>query len=147
MVDDPKLHGGTFKVVAAQSYVDGAVAQQSLWQTGDVVEMARFEIDGVDAVRASVSTIRRKLFDLSGDTPGVAVADDPIMVASVVFDTLQTGPEWTQDTTGYNFRDIILLSKFPVDGRTYRIEYKCTRASGETFFLVFEHPAREVYSV
>lgn len=121
--------------------------RENIWEDGDVIEMARFQVDGANGLQADVSAIERKIFNISGVVTeiGSAVA---IVVANSVFDTLQTtalDPSWTKDSTGYNFRDRIAGSNFATGGETYRVEYKFTGSGGEIFFIVFEHPAQEIH--
>lgn len=122
------------------------VNRQTIWEDGDATEMARFQVNGVNGVQADVTSIVRKVFDLASDTPTTAIATDTLTVANVVFDTLQTDARWTKDSTGYNFRDRIAGTNFPTGGHTYRVEYFFTGSASESFFVVFEHPARKVHS-
>jgi len=120
------------------------ITRASIWEDGDVTEMARFQINGANAVQSDLSTIVRKIYDrAAGDT---LVSTENLAVASVVFDTLQTDGRWSRDETGYNFRDRIEAVNFPTGGRTYRVEYLFTGVSGEKFWIIFEHPVQNVLS-
>lgn len=119
---------------------------QTIWEDGDVTEMARFQVDGANGVQADLTSIARNIFDLSGDTPGTSLGEDAVTIATSVFDTLQTDARWTKDLTGYNFRDRVPASKFSTGGRTYLVEYLFTGAGGEKFWIVFKHPAKKIYT-
>lgn len=119
----------------------------TIWEDGDVVEMARFLVDGANGVQADVSTIVRKIFDKAN--ANALIATDSLTVSSVVYDTLQTtalDPNWTKDSTGYNFRDRIAGSNFPTGGRIYRVEYYFVGANSEQFWIIYQHPAQKVLS-
>ena len=124
------------------------VKKTTIWEDGDVTEMARFQVDGVDGIQADIAVagITRKIFDLSSSTPTVALETTTPAVASVIFDTLQTDARWTEDSTGYNFKQRIAGTSFSTGGSTYRVEYEFTGAGGEKFWIVFEHPAKKVHS-
>lgn len=120
------------------------LVRQTIWEDGDVTEMARFTVNGSNGVQADLTSITRKIFDL--DNKDTVIATDTIVIADAVFDTLQTDGRWTEDATGYNFRDRVGGSNFASGGQTYRVEYYFVGASSEKFFVVYEHPARAVYS-
>ena len=122
------------------------ITRQTIWEDGDVTEMARFEVAGSNGTQSDVSTITRNIFDESSSTPRTAIASDSLTVSSVVFDTLQTDDRWSEDSTGYNFRDRIAGSNFATGEHTYRVEYAFVGANNEAFPIVFQHPAQELYS-
>lgn len=124
------------------------VNKASIWEDGDVTEMIRLQIDGVDLVQSGVASISRKIFDLHGDTPNTAESTTAPVVADVIFDTLQTDARWSKDSSGYNFRERIVGSNFPTGGHTYRVEYVFTGSGtpAETFPVVFEHPTKILLS-
>ena len=117
------------------------ITKATIWEDGDVVEMAQVQVDGTDILITDVSTISRKIFNTSADTAGAAVSLLPI---NTIYDTLQLGQGWTKNTTGFNFRDRIPGANFPTGGDTYRVEYSFVGDAGEVFFLVFEHDANEI---
>lgn len=100
--------------------------------TGAVIMARVYGNAGTAITQASLSSIVCKVYDLTnGDT---LIATRTLVIASVVFDTLQTSdPRWTEDDTGYNFLDVVEATNFPEGGRTYRLEYKFTPASGQVF--------------
>ncbi len=121
------------------------ILRAPIWEDGDVIEMARFTVDGVNAVKADLTDpITRKVFNKStGDT---LISSTELLVDNVVFDTLQTDARWDRDNTGYNFRDRVAGSNFATGGDTYRVEYKFLGASSEQFWIVFEHPVQAILS-
>ena len=122
------------------------IKKTTIWEDGDATEMARFQVDGVNGVQADVASITRKIFDLSSATPTTALETTTPAVASVIFNALQTDARWTEDSTGYNFKQRIAGTSFSTGGSTYRVEYEFTGAGGEKFWIVFEHPAKKVHS-
>ena len=125
------------------------ILRATVWEDNDATEMARFLVNGANGVQSDVDSIVRKIFDLAN--ANALIATDTIVVVNTIFDTLQTtalDPRWTEDSTGYNFRDKVVGSNFPVGGRTYRVEYQFTGTSSpaELFMIVFEHPAQKIHS-
>ncbi len=81
--------------------------------------------------QATISSINRTI--TNKDT-GAEVSSDALVVADVVYDTLQTGGPWTYDDTGYNFADQ------PPDedldaAATYVVVYTLVPTSGENIVL------------
>ncbi len=66
------------------------------------------------------------------------------MVATAVFDTLQTDARWTEDSTGYNFRDDLAATKLPSGSTAYRVEYLFSPTVGEDWYVVFELTALDL---
>jgi hypothetical protein len=63
-----------------------------------------------------------------------------LVVADVIFDTLQTDALWTLDDAGYNFRHVIDISSavaFAIAGRNYLVEYTLTPTSGQVILIRF----------
>ena len=72
------------------------------WEGTSPVLMARiFDSAGVDIQQAGIDTVTYYVYDETGTLVGTS---STLTVATVVFDTLQTGAPWTKDTTGYNFK-------------------------------------------
>ena len=88
----------------------------------------RVQVNGEPVTQADLSSITWKVFPEAG---GDAVATGTLTVATAVYDTLQTGDEWTEDDTGYNVRHDVLATSITNPGR-YVIEYKITPTSGST---------------
>lgn len=89
-----------------------------------------FKEDGAAVVQADVYDITVRVFDLSSSTPSTATVEYPLVITDVVFDTMQTGSDWTVDTTGYNFKGTLDGSWFPKGGRVYRVEITTNITSG-----------------
>lgn len=99
--------------------------------------------DGANIVQADITSIARNVFigtTLDGSNPTA------IVVADSVFDTLQTDARWSQDSTGYNFRDDVGAAVFATGDTRYRLEYAFTPASGEVFQVVFEAHAKAIHA-
>ena len=94
--------------------------------------LARVMVDGVAMVQADVASIAWKAWDTTD--PLTIVASGSLVVADVVFDTLQTGAIWDTDTTGYNFWHKVAHTVLTTPA-TYRIEHQVTLVSGDVFFL------------
>lgn len=124
------------------------ILKATTWEDGDVTEMARVQIDGSNIAQSDIASIERKIFNINSSTPETALFTDTITVSDAVFDSLQTDARWDVDSTGYNFRDRIPGSKFASGAVTYRVEYWFTGSStpAELFPIVYEHPARAVFS-
>ena len=112
--------------------------------TGSVYEdstfslMARFEVDGSNAVQADCSSIAMKAWNTSDfDTTVLSAA---LTVSSVVFDTLQTDGRWDTaiDSTGYNFRYDVADTIATVAGARYRFEAVVETAGGSLPPMVWE---------
>ena len=116
----------------------------TIYEDTAITCMAR--IMGDDAVRieqADVTSITLKTFLNYGTT---ATSTTSLVVADVVFDTLQTDARWTKDSTGYNFRYQIPSSVFDTGDSTYRCEFKFDMASSPDLFVIFSVDTVEVLS-
>lgn len=94
---------------------------------GASVYLARIQgVGGANITQAAISSISRAITDT---VTKVVVTDAPV-VASTVFDALQTDTNlWDQS---YNFMDIIEAAKVP-SRRRYTLQYTFTSAAGEVF--------------
>ena len=119
------------------------VTQADIWEDGDVTEMAHVQANGVDVTQAVVSTIARKVYNVSTDT---LISSTTLTVPSAVFDSLQTDGRWTLDSDGYNFRDRVPAVNFPEPKQTYRVEYQFTGSAAEKYWLVYEHDTLNIRS-
>lgn len=84
------------------------------WENGDAIVMARVMIDvsnvATALTQARTSTITGRITrKASGQQVG---SDITLVVATTIYDTLQTGSIWSLDSTGFNF-------KYRIDGATY----------------------------
>jgi phage gp36-like protein len=106
--------------------------------------------DGGYLQQADVSSIAYTVADL--DDPETSTAPGSLAAGDVVFDTLQTGDLWTEDSTGYNFSwtpDASLLPGAAIAGGTkvYRVEVKITpTASSNKIMLVWIIEVLNTYS-
>ncbi len=92
--------------------------------------------DAANVTQASVSSITYQVFK-RGATTDIAAAS-PLTVSAVIFDTLQTGDEWTVDATGYNFKYVTDVLELPDGKSVFIFEFKVTPTSGPPFYLLFE---------
>lgn len=102
------------------------------WIGGSPVLMAR--VTGklnVPITQATISAINRKIYNKSD---GELVSDDALVVADVVYDTLQTGGPWTYDDTGYNFLDQPPAADL-VEADSFIVVYTLTPTTGEAIAL------------
>jgi len=105
--------------------------------------MARIYGQAATAItQATISSIALKVYEVSSST---SVATATPVVATCVFDTLQTDAYWTKDSTGYNFRYSTLAAQVPTGGSRYIFEFTFTPASGAVFPVVFEVPTLDLY--
>lgn len=118
------------------------------WEDSDPVFYARVVVDDAGTRRyllqSDLTSISCSVFD-RGTIVGTATT---ITISTSVYDTLQTGTVWTQDTngdsTGYNFRVQLAAASFPTGDKTYTVEFKFTTTGSKVYWLVYEHLARAV---
>jgi hypothetical protein len=119
------------------------IVSATVWEDATAVMLARLlGADGDEVVQADISSIACKVFDSSG----VQIVAPSIVVSSVIYETLQTGSEWTVDSLGYNFRHALPTTAFPTGGETYIVEYVFTAADGSVFPVVYKAKALGLYS-
>lgn len=118
------------------------------WEDGACTCMARIvDNDGSAALKADLSTISRSVFDLDGDTPTVVYSGPTaVVVASSIFNTLQTDDRWDVDEVGYNFLNVVPASVLSSGGHRYRIEYLFTPVDGEVYWAVYELWTEPIYT-
>lgn len=115
------------------------------WENTTPVVMARLtDATGAALTQASFAVlpatpIMYYVYDLALGLAGVVT--DPgtaLVVATVIFDVLQTGNGWTADTTGYNFRWVIPAGEFALAAgdKRYQVEIMFTLTTGEIIGLV-----------
>lgn len=110
--------------------------------------------------QASITSIGYVVTNLK---TGVSAASVSLIVADVVFDSLQTDARWTVDSTdypgddgsaGYNLRATIPASNFPVSTAAvetpteteFQIDVRFVPTSGEAFVMKFKYTAGVVYA-
>jgi hypothetical protein len=92
--------------------------------------------DGNLLTQATVASIKYSSYllddnDSESRTAVTGHSAATVVVASSIFDTLQTGVFWTADTTGYNFKHTppnVTNQPFAKAGRRYLVEYTITPA-------------------
>jgi hypothetical protein len=124
------------------------IIRAKVWEDGGATIQARITKAGSNIAQATLSTITYGVWDVTDpDSPTVTVAaGQSVTIASTVFDTLQTGSGWDRDGTGFNFQHTLPATSFPTGGKTYRVEYKFTPASGQVWWVVAELEARAVHT-
>jgi hypothetical protein len=114
------------------------------WEDTPATFLARLTRDNAGtetAVKqADLSGITVVVTDEDGTTTLTSTA---VTVSSSVYDTMQTGTVWTEDSTGYNFKHRVPGTAFPAPGK-YRVEYLFTLTGGVTFPAVFSHDVRSL---
>lgn len=87
-----------------------------------------------------VSAITYTITEQVGPQQNVVTGLGTLVVASTVYDTLQTGSGWYQDNSGFNFQATLPGAQFP-DAGEYIVVFLLTLASGGTPFPVecFHH--------
>ncbi len=95
--------------------------------------------DGGYLIQADVSSIAYQVDDL--DDPTATGSTGSLLASNVIFDTLQTGNLWTEDSTGYNFAWTPAASLFvgaTIAGGTkvYRVEVKITPAASSNKIML-----------
>ena len=115
-----------------------SVIKGTIWEDTGPYMMARITgNDGANVTQSDVSSISYVVVDMT-DTD-TAVASGTLTVASVIYDTLQSGDSrWTEDSTGYNFGFTLAATAFPTGARTYRVDCDFDMATGENLAVVFE---------
>lgn len=78
---------------------------------------------GVLLVSSDVASVTRKVFRRGSDPNNTPIHTKVLVVANVIFDTLQTDGYWTRDAIGYNFRDYVPGQIFTQGGEWYSIQY------------------------
>lgn len=116
---------------------------QAVFEDSAFSLMARVHANGVNLTQAVTSSISIKVFDRA-DGSQVGPEYTPV-VASAIFDTLQTDARWGVNTVGYNFRWDAADTVLPDGGKNYRIEITFTPTSGYPFTQPFNVPTRSLY--
>ena len=115
-----------------------AVLKMQTWEGTSPIPMARLvDDDDANVQQAGVASIAYTIYDLEDDSQESA---STLTVASVIYDTPQTGKGWSADTEGYNFRWKIAASLLPVGtvSKKYLVEIIFTAAGDgdKTIFSV-----------
>lgn len=118
------------------------VVQSIGWEDGQLTIFSRVQGNaGTNITQAGITSIACRVYDL--DNSNALVASPAVVVASVVFDALQTAAPWVADTTGYNVKFAVPAASFPTGGRRYRIELTFTPvSSGDPFYVITHHQTK-----
>lgn len=105
---------------------------------------------GTHAQQADVSSISWTSYDAC-DTPWTQKATGTLVVADVVFDTLQTDAKWTtrsSDSLGYNLGILTTTSMFPAGDTTYVVVFSLTLTDGQVIPIYYgQRTPKEVTAV
>ena len=107
---------------------EASITYAVTFEDGAVTYMARIlGNDGAAITQATLSSIACGVYT----TDGTEIATPSVVVASTVYDTLQTDDaRWTVDSTGYNVAFTVPPTAFPSADTDYDIEFTFTPASG-----------------
>ena len=101
--------------------------------------LGRLHADGVLVTQAGLASITYSVFQCHTDTVVVAVSS--LVIATVIFDTLQTNALlWTEDATGYNFKHDVASTVITDSAYRYEFEYVITPVSGSPFIWMPDKP-------
>ncbi len=118
----------------------------SALKNGSVTLLAR--VVGEDAqpvTQADISSAKYSVYLLDDDDPDSRTAVTghagvALVVADLIFDTLQNDDLWTVDEVGYNLRHVLDVSAnqaFAIAGRRYLVEFELTAAAGQVILVRF----------
>lgn len=97
--------------------------------------------DAAYVTQASLTSITCAVVDITTGSE-VSVITPSIVIATVIFDTLQTGSLWTVDSTGYNFKHAMPATAFPDASHVYKVTYTATPVSGAVFKWQYQITAK-----
>ena len=116
----------------------------TIYEDTAITCMARIQgDDAVNILKENVTSISLKTFLNYGTTATNTIVP---VVATSVFNALQTDARWDRDTTGYNFRYQIPSSVFDTGDSTYRCEFLFDMDSQPDLFVIFSVDTVEVLS-
>ena len=124
---------------------DAADIHGTAFRNGSATLMTR--VVGSDAeaiVQADLASAEYTVYLLNDQDPDDRTAvtghtDVALVVADLIFDSLQTDARWTVDQTGYNFRhelDVSANEAFAAAGR-YLVEFELTPSVGQVILVRF----------
>jgi hypothetical protein len=118
----------------------------TVFKNGSATLLARVVgTNGTPIQQAQIASAQYGVYLLDHDDPDAATAvlghdGVSINVSSLIFDTLQTDGAWDVDQMGYNFKHVLDVSTngaFTEAGRTYRIVFELSPASGQIILVRF----------
>ena len=117
-----------------------------VFKNGSATLLARVVgAQGTPVTQADVASAKYTAYLLDENDPDAATpvaghTNVAVEVASLIYDTLQNDELWDVDDTGYNFKhvlDVTASQAFTVAGRTYRVVFELTPASGQVVLVRF----------
>ena len=93
----------------------------------------------VDIAQADLATVAYTIYDLADES--VVVASTGLVIATVIFDTLQVTTAWTSqggNADGYNFGAELPGASWPNHGTKLRVQVLFTPNSGNPFAALYE---------
>src|SRR5262245_12299941 len=108
------------------------------WENGDAIILARVMTDVLNVAtaltQAATSSITRVVNRRSN---GAQVgSSSSLVVANTIYDTLQTGSIWSEDTIGFNFKDRIDGATYFEEAEVYIVSYKIVLAASAGTVIV-----------
>jgi len=120
----------------------GVISGRTISRSGTVLLARVVGANNANITQATLAAIAYQVRDLEADVSGALL---PIVIATSIFDTLQTGGAWDADTTGYNFAFTVPASAFawtPEEDlagnpkpRRFRVDVRFTPVTGEPFVV------------
>lgn len=90
------------------------------WAGNPLVVVAQIQgLDGAYIQQADISAVTYVDYDL--DNASAQVTSGSFAPSSCIYNQLQTGLIWAEDTLGYNFKVTLPAVCFPIGNRRYRI--------------------------
>lgn len=113
-----------------------------IWEDGGALLLARVEDwDGNLLTQVACTGIAYKVFNV--DNNNAVTGSGSLVVATVVFDTEQSGGNWPH-ADGYNFKAMFAATCFPTGGHRYVAEVIVDPVSGEDFAIVWHLQAHNL---
>lgn len=116
-----------------------------------VTLLARVLVDASNVLTAGVQSDFSAITYTVYSNNVVVTSSTSLTIASVIYNTLQTGSIWSTSLdkdgfTGFNFKATIAAASFPTGNTTYEVAVKFTLSGGNVFFGVFEVTTRDLQS-
>jgi hypothetical protein len=117
------------------------------FKNGSAVLMARIvDSSGANVQQAGIAAIEYSIYEIDPCRPDSLVAVTghdgvSLVVADVIYNSLQTGGLWSVDAVGYNFRheiDVSTSAAFPKAGVHYQVRYELTPTTGQKTIVRFQ---------
>jgi hypothetical protein len=117
-----------------------------IFEGGAVVLLARVRLPatGAPIVQSDLSSIVYQVTEVSRTPFRVTRVATGLVIANVVFNTLQIDSRWDVDSVGFNFVHIVPAADFPSAfveenrPQKFLVDYKFTPTSGEAFRIGYE---------